>query len=93
MLPNELPAHFEELRMITKRQLRQMVPYSDQHILRLEKQGKFPRRRDLGDNRVAWLYVEIREWILNRPTRNYLPEDDILGCEDEEGPKRWALFH
>jgi prophage regulatory protein len=32
-----------------------MVPYTPQHILRLEKEGKFPRRVQVGPNRVAWL--------------------------------------
>ena len=30
--------------VITRRELRRMVPYRLQHILRLEKKGKFPQR-------------------------------------------------
>lgn len=43
-----------------------IVPFSRQHILRLEKRGRFPRRIHLGDNRVAWLSSEIQEWIAAR---------------------------
>jgi prophage regulatory protein len=50
-------------RLITKAELRTIVPYTPQHILRLEKQGVFPRRVRLGANRVAWLLCEIEEWV------------------------------
>ena len=43
--------------------LLEIVPFSRQHILRLEKRGRFPRRIRLGDNRVAWLRSEIEQWI------------------------------
>ena len=39
------------------------VPYSEAHIWRLEKTGKFPRRAHLGANRVAWVESEIDDWI------------------------------
>jgi prophage regulatory protein len=53
-------------RLITKRELGQMVPYTPQHILRLEKQGKFPRRIQVGANRVGWLLSEVHAWIAAR---------------------------
>jgi prophage regulatory protein len=53
-------------RLITKPELCRMVPYTPQHILRLEKAGKFPRRVRLGANRVAWLLVEIEAWVAAR---------------------------
>jgi len=43
--------------------LKIMVPYTRQHILRLEKQGKFPKRIKIGDRSVAWDYWEIVTWI------------------------------
>lgn len=49
--------------LITMRDLLDIVPFSRQHILRLEKRGRFPRRLRLGENRVAWLRSEIEEWI------------------------------
>lgn len=53
-------------RLITRRQLREMIPYTSQHILRLEKKGNFPRRIQVGANRVAWLLHEIEAWIAAR---------------------------
>ncbi|MEQ1613831.1 MAG: AlpA family phage regulatory protein [Hyphomicrobiaceae bacterium] len=53
-------------RLITKSELRQIVPYTPQHILRLEKQNKFPKRVQVGSNRVAWLLSEIESWVAQR---------------------------
>ena len=56
-----------ERQLITKKELRQLgIPYSFQHIARLEHSGKFPRRVQLGACRVAWCYCEVMEWIAER---------------------------
>jgi prophage regulatory protein len=39
------------------------IPYSRQHILRLEQDGKFPKRIPLGAGRHGWLDHEIDEYI------------------------------
>lgn len=57
---------FERLRLITKAELRRIVPYTPQHILRLEKRGLFPRRLQIGANRVGWLLSEVEEWLAVR---------------------------
>src|SRR5262245_31312708 len=51
------------LRIITKKELRILVPYTPQQILRLENGGKFPKRIKIGDNRVAWRLLEVGEWL------------------------------
>jgi prophage regulatory protein len=61
-------------RLITRKQLRAMVPYTPQHILRLEKQGKFPKRLRIGDNRVAWLLSEVEGWIMTKRDR-HVPDE------------------
>lgn len=33
---------------------------------RLEKEGKFPCRRQLSANAVGWLKTEVEAWILSR---------------------------
>ena len=43
-----------------------MVGYSDQHLRRLEKAGRFPARVALGPGRVAWPEDEIRAWAAAR---------------------------
>ena len=51
------------VRIITKRELRAIVPYSSQHVLRLEKLGRFPRRIQLGPRRVGWRLFDVLMWI------------------------------
>jgi prophage regulatory protein len=50
-------------RIIDRHERRQLVPYSDNHVLRLERAGLFPERVKLGPNRVGWLLSEILAWI------------------------------
>jgi prophage regulatory protein len=56
-------------RIITKKELRLLVPYSPQHILRLEKQGKFPKRIPIGARRVGWWLHEVLAWLAEREAR------------------------
>jgi prophage regulatory protein len=50
-----------------------MIPFTRQHVLRLEKAGKFPRRLKLGQRRVAWVYAEIEAWIGERAALRDIP--------------------
>lgn len=55
-------------KLVTKKELRSLygIPYSFQHIARLETAGRFPRRVQLGQCRVAWLSEEVQAWIDER---------------------------
>ena len=56
--------------LVSKKELKAFgIPYSFQHIARLEKAKQFPRRIVLGQCRVAWCYTEICEWIAERVAR------------------------
>lgn len=55
-----------EDRIIRAPERRQLVPYSDMHIWRMEKAGQFPLRIKLGPNSVGWSFREILEWIEER---------------------------
>lgn len=50
-------------RIILAPERRVLVPFSDMHIWRMEKDEKFPRRIRLGPNRVGWILSEVIEWI------------------------------
>ena len=54
------------MKMLSKRQVRELVLYSPQHIARLEAAGLFPKRVPLGPNRVGWVEAEILEWLKKR---------------------------
>jgi prophage regulatory protein len=55
------------VKLYSWRQLSELVPYCRMHISRLEREGKFPQRLQLGAGRVAWLASEVHEWIASRP--------------------------
>ena len=61
------------MRIISKRELKEYVLYSPQHIARLEKAGKFPKRVELGPNRVGWVLDEVLEWLQERLERRETP--------------------
>jgi len=47
--------------------LRLVVPYSRKTVWLMERNGLFPRRRQLSAGRVGWLGTEILGWIKTRP--------------------------
>lgn len=42
------------------------ITYTRRHLYTLEDNRKFPRRVSLGENRIGWLEVEIKNWIEKR---------------------------
>jgi len=53
-----------EDRIIMAKERRQLIPYSDMHIWRMEKSGAFPQRIKLSPNgRVGWSLLEVLQWI------------------------------
>ncbi len=54
------------MKLLTKTEVRNRVCYSPQHVARLEKAGLFPKRIQLGPNRVGWVEEEIDAWIQAR---------------------------
>ena len=54
------------MRILSKRQVKELVLYSPQHIARLEKVGQFPKRVQLGPSRVGWVEDEVLDWLQMR---------------------------
>lgn len=54
------------MRMLSKKQVRELVLYSPAHIARLEADGKFPKRVQLGISRVGWVEQEVLDWLTER---------------------------
>ena len=61
------------MRILSKRQLKELVLYSPQHIARLEKAGTFPKRVQIGLNRVGWVESEVLDWLQERIDRREVP--------------------
>jgi prophage regulatory protein len=65
------------VKLLSKKQVRELVGLSSAQIDRLEKDGKFPKRVRIGF-RVFWVQIEIEEWLEERianrdnPTTNSL---------------------
>ena len=56
-------------RIIGSAERRRLLPFSDMHIWRLERQGRFPKRNKLGEHRVGWDLDEIVAWIEARKSQ------------------------
>ena len=57
------------LRLLSKKQVKDLVLYSYAHIDRLEKAGLFPKRVRLSryrTGRVGWMESEITAWLQSK---------------------------
>ena len=57
------------MKLLSKKQLKELVLYSPQHISRLELAGRFPKRVRLGSGprcRVGWIEQEVLDWLQGR---------------------------
>jgi prophage regulatory protein len=54
-------------RLLPLPEIERIVPYTRQHVARMEKAGRFPQRVQLGPNRVAWWESEVLAWAHGRP--------------------------
>ncbi len=61
------------MRILSKRQVKELVLYSPQHVARLEAAGQFPKRVRLGANRVGWVEDEVLDWLRQRLDRREVP--------------------
>jgi prophage regulatory protein len=56
-------------RLIGKNEVLHRVGISYPTIWAWMKEGKFPRSREIGDRKVAWLESDIEDWIVNLPVK------------------------
>jgi prophage regulatory protein len=50
-------------RLIDRKELEELIPYSASQVRRMEQDGRFPRRIRLGPGRVAWFLRDVLAWI------------------------------
>lgn len=53
-------------RIIDRKELKTLIPYSTSQIARMEKQGLFPKRVRLGPNRIGWFLADVLRWMDER---------------------------
>lgn len=66
--PQSAPAHVQQLQtaLIRRKQVEALTALSRSRIYALMATGDFPKPVSLGAMSVAWLEIEIREWIASR---------------------------
>ena len=60
-------------RIITARERRRLIPYSDMHIWRLERRG-CSRSASGRPNRVGWSLVEVTAWMEDKKSGRFAPQ-------------------
>ncbi len=66
------------MRVLRKKEVANRVGYSAMHIWRMEREGRFPRRLQLGPNAVGWLESEVDDWISARAAeRDLEPAQEV----------------
>lgn len=62
------------MQLLSKKMVLEMVPYSPQHIQRLEDAGAFPKRIKLGNGgrnaKAFWVAEEVYAWIQDQIDRS-----------------------
>ena len=71
-------------RFVDRKERRRIIPYSDMHYSRLEKQGSVPLRIHIGPNRVAWSFRELMDWLETKKAERTAVES---GARAEEARK------
>ena len=57
---------YELPRLIGFREVRRLCGLSRATVWRMERAGNFPRRRQVGASKVAWMLSEVLRWIEDR---------------------------
>lgn len=56
------------MKLLRTKRIVEITGLSRMTIYRMERDGRFPARRQLGANSVAWLEEDVAEWVRRRPT-------------------------
>jgi prophage regulatory protein len=73
-------------RLLTWPELEPKIPYGRQHVGRLEKADRFPKRIQVGPGRVAWWESEVDAWLASR-VRGAPPQRTQLGPKSRPAPE------
>ena len=55
------------MRFLTYEEAGGLIGVNRTTLYRWERQGRFPRRRQIGPNRVGYLASEVEAWMRSRP--------------------------
>lgn len=60
----------QNIKILTSKEVCQLVRYSKRHLDRLIAQGTFPAPIQLGPKKIGWIETEVLEWLHARPRRH-----------------------
>jgi prophage regulatory protein len=67
-------------------EIERVVGLSRPTVYRFEREGHFPKRRQLGPRATGWLLGDLQDWLRSRPESSPRPEsrrsrgvDDAIG--------------
>ncbi|CAN0454663.1 unnamed protein product [Phaeothamnion confervicola] len=64
------------MRILTTKEVCALLRYSRTHLTRMENQGKFISRVQIGPGRVGYYEHEVRAWLASRPRVSKRKPDD-----------------
>ena len=86
-----MPVSPQSPRLLPWPEVNRLVPYTRQHLSRLERAGRFPRRLRLAGTRVAWIEAEITAWIEARAAERPDIFEESKRLHDLEGTENASL--
>ncbi|MCZ6483429.1 MAG: AlpA family phage regulatory protein [Alphaproteobacteria bacterium] len=70
------------MRVLSKRATAAKVNYSVPHIDKMVSQGRFPRKIQLGPNKIGFLESEVDAWIEERVRERDAADKTDAGADD-----------
>jgi len=70
---NNIEAEPPALVFLSKAQVLKKIPVTAPTLWSWVRQGKFPRPREIAQNKTVWLASEVDVWMQSRPLRTYKP--------------------
>jgi prophage regulatory protein len=68
---NDVEATPPSLVFLSKAQVLKRVPVTGPTLWSWVRQGKFPRPRELSNNKTVWIEAEVEAWMQACPVRKY----------------------
>lgn len=58
-------------KILFKRDIAELTRMSPEALSRMEQKNMFPRRIKIGQQRVAWIESEVRDWLADRMSERF----------------------
>jgi predicted DNA-binding transcriptional regulator AlpA len=72
------------LRLLSFKKVRELTTFSGQQIRIMAKQDKFPRPIQLAQRRIAFVEVEVLDWLRQRAQQRRTPSAWVSAADEAE---------